>query len=324
MMNRSSSEWAFQRFLQEAHNTTTTNNNNNNAASNSSPPPSSSFSASACVRGVPGALPAERHDDCAVEIKDHQPQLHRQNENPNPTMSINLTPPNVPVDSEEYQAFLKSRLKLACAAVALTRDDLRRIQLLQNELINPMKDFLSSQKIPASNEPCDLNPCCSVAKGAGKRFVNVNVCLLDTFLVEGCLPVMSKNHGEYTGWMSSRAQNAGRARREAQREYLIVPRTPGERGTKLLADAQRVAKGPSGQRPSQIDMVELRKVLLAKNLKMLTPRAGERSFEVRAVRRKASPWGGSRGKQALSYYDEAESQSGSKTVALGRQRAPPS
>lgn len=30
-------------------------------------------------------------------------------------------PPNVPVDSEDYQAYLKSRLDLACAAVALTR-----------------------------------------------------------------------------------------------------------------------------------------------------------------------------------------------------------
>ncbi|GFY81185.1 hypothetical protein Acr_01g0009940 [Actinidia rufa] len=163
MMNRSSSEWAFQRFLQEA-------NNNNNAASDSSPPPSSSLSASACGRGGPGASPAERHDDGAVEIKDHRSQLNRQNQNqnPNPTKSINLAPPNVPVDSEEFQAFLKSRLNLACAAVALTRDEPRRMRLLQNELTNLMKDFLSSQTIPASNEPCDLNPCCSVAKGAGK------------------------------------------------------------------------------------------------------------------------------------------------------------
>lgn len=30
-------------------------------------------------------------------------------------------PANVPVDSEDYQAYLKSRLDLACAAVALTR-----------------------------------------------------------------------------------------------------------------------------------------------------------------------------------------------------------
>ncbi|PSS19071.1 Light-inducible protein [Actinidia chinensis var. chinensis] len=75
-MNRSSSEWAFARFIQEA-----------NAASKPSPPPNAAV----------------------VDVKDqhHTASLH--------------PPPNVPVDSEEYQAFLKSRLNLACAAVALTR-----------------------------------------------------------------------------------------------------------------------------------------------------------------------------------------------------------
>lgn len=80
LMNRSSSEWAFQRFLQEA------------SASDPNPTPSSK-------------------NDVVVEVKDHDPP-------PSPQPS---GPPNVPIDSEEYQAFLKSRLNLACAAVALTR-----------------------------------------------------------------------------------------------------------------------------------------------------------------------------------------------------------
>ncbi|GFY90691.1 bZIP transcription factor family protein [Actinidia rufa] len=75
-MNRSSSEWAFEQFIQEANN-----------ASKPSPPP----------------------NDAVVAVKDQ----HR-------TASLH-PPPNVPVDSEEYQAFLKNRLNLACAAVALTR-----------------------------------------------------------------------------------------------------------------------------------------------------------------------------------------------------------
>lgn len=50
-----------------------------------------------------------------VEIKDVQPPIPI-----NPAAAA-ASPPNIPVDSEEYQAFLKTRLDLACAAVALTR-----------------------------------------------------------------------------------------------------------------------------------------------------------------------------------------------------------
>ncbi|KAI3668977.1 hypothetical protein L6452_40194 [Arctium lappa] len=119
MMNRSMSEWAFQRFLQEA----------------SAPPESSS----------------SRPND-VVEIKD-QDEVHDKNQ-PVATTTATLKnnesgrtagsvsggggagaaaattsfdasvvggPSNVPIDSEEYQAYLKNRLNLACAAVALTR-----------------------------------------------------------------------------------------------------------------------------------------------------------------------------------------------------------
>ncbi|XP_073277914.1 light-inducible protein CPRF2-like [Primulina huaijiensis] len=76
-MNRSPSEWAFQRFLQES------------AAPDHT------------------AAPNPKEDD-VVEIKSNK--------------SLDGIPnPNIPVDSEEYQTFLKSRLELACAAVALTR-----------------------------------------------------------------------------------------------------------------------------------------------------------------------------------------------------------
>ncbi|XP_073045428.1 light-inducible protein CPRF2-like [Primulina eburnea] len=76
-INRSSSEWALQRFLQEA------------AAPDHM------------------AAPNPKEDD-VVEIKSNK--------------SLEWIPnANIPVDSEEYQSFLKSRLQLACAAVALTR-----------------------------------------------------------------------------------------------------------------------------------------------------------------------------------------------------------
>ncbi|CAM8979125.1 unnamed protein product [Rhodiola kirilowii] len=72
MMNRSSSEWAFQKFIEE--NTPTADDQ------------------------------SAKMEDEVLEIKDHR-----------------ATPPNVPIDSDEYQAFLKSRLDLACAAVAMSR-----------------------------------------------------------------------------------------------------------------------------------------------------------------------------------------------------------
>ncbi|CAA0816756.1 Basic leucine zipper 63 [Striga hermonthica] len=87
-MNRSSSEWAFQRFLQEA--------------------------------ASPDHDSAPLKTDAAVGIKGSN---HHYNGNQQPQVAAAAAgpPPNIPIDSEEYQAFLKSRLDLACAAVALTR-----------------------------------------------------------------------------------------------------------------------------------------------------------------------------------------------------------
>ena len=71
-------------------------------------------------------------------------------------------------------------------------------------------------------------------------------------------------------------------------------------------------------------MEELRQVLVAKNLQMPYRMESIRdmSSEVREVRREGLPRGGSKGKCSQLYYDEAKSQSDSRTVASGRQRAP--
>ncbi|GMG99610.1 hypothetical protein Nepgr_001450 [Nepenthes gracilis] len=108
-MNRSASEWAFQRFLQEA---------------DSSLSKTSSSSTSIAEIDI-------------VEIKDHHlhPQnlqsyheCHNHSDQPNnhiqsaaATTSLN-SGLNIPIDSEDYLAFLENRLNLACAAAAaLTR-----------------------------------------------------------------------------------------------------------------------------------------------------------------------------------------------------------
>ncbi|CAI9102648.1 OLC1v1000950C2 [Oldenlandia corymbosa var. corymbosa] len=126
MMNRSSSEWAFQRFLQEA-------SASNHSSSPPAPPASSANNLVTVKKDV-------------VEIKDQTSRDAKSVENDNSKGggdSNNLErqvgtksfggggggggggvpppQPNIPVDSEEYQAFLKSQLDLACAAFALTR-----------------------------------------------------------------------------------------------------------------------------------------------------------------------------------------------------------
>lgn len=82
-MNRSSSEWAFQRFLEEA----SISQNN----------PSRSLSS-----------PSSSLNEKPIEIKD-------------PPISDPSLNDNGPIDPEEYQQILKKRLDLACAAVALSR-----------------------------------------------------------------------------------------------------------------------------------------------------------------------------------------------------------
>ncbi|CAL0316602.1 unnamed protein product [Lupinus luteus] len=147
-MNRSASEWAFQRFLQEATSATLS-------------PSSSSV--------------ADRNDDVVfVETNSNQPKIDR-------TQSVEITPllkngavlangPDVPppgsFDSEEYQAFLKSKLDLACAAVAVVRGSLVKSQdeatfpdsgpqpLSNPSQVEPQPTFTGSG--PSGNDPPKL------------------------------------------------------------------------------------------------------------------------------------------------------------------------
>ncbi|KAL7157795.1 hypothetical protein ABFS83_02G101100 [Erythranthe nasuta] len=111
-MNRSSSEWAFQRFLQEAvlpDNTSTTTTTQQSSSLSKHPSQDD-------VVEIKG-----NHHFSAVGVNGTQRKLELAAGDPPP-------PPNIPVDSDEYQAFLKSRLELACAAVALTRGSSGKVQ----------------------------------------------------------------------------------------------------------------------------------------------------------------------------------------------------
>ncbi|KAJ6762925.1 BASIC LEUCINE ZIPPER 63 [Salix purpurea] len=109
-MNRSESEWAFERFLQEASAATLEDNTSSNSS-------------------------ADKTD--VVQIKDHG------NSNNNATSKCSFSngtcataassfgaPASFPVESDDYHAFLKSKLNLACAAVALTRVNFFLLSLL--------------------------------------------------------------------------------------------------------------------------------------------------------------------------------------------------
>ncbi|CAK7340967.1 unnamed protein product [Dovyalis caffra] len=114
-MNRSESEWAFQRFLQEASAATFDDNTSSNS-------------------------PADQTD--VVQIEDHcnsnnnaaSESCNNNNNNNFKGNAMSFTngscatvassfpaPANIPVESEDYHALLKSKLNLACAAVALSR-----------------------------------------------------------------------------------------------------------------------------------------------------------------------------------------------------------
>lgn len=103
-LNRSASEWAFQRFLEEG-------SPYSPSPSPTPPPPPHPFSSSSST--------AHHHDQNDVEeIK----MVNAHHYNPTHTHYNNMRPPNVTVDSDEYQAFLKTKLDLACAAVAMSRE----------------------------------------------------------------------------------------------------------------------------------------------------------------------------------------------------------
>ncbi|XP_061972107.1 light-inducible protein CPRF2-like [Populus nigra] len=120
-MNRSESEWALEKFLLEV-----------SAASVSSD--TNIAAPSALSQSSTSSIPPENGEDEVVEITKH-PNPHPQ------PLGRNLTNP---IDSDEYRAFLKSKLDRACTAVAMSRE---------SDVIKP-EDFsslLEDQRLAAGN-----------------------------------------------------------------------------------------------------------------------------------------------------------------------------
>nr|GMD40359.1 light-inducible protein CPRF2 [Ipomoea batatas] len=133
VMNRSSSEWAFQRFLQEASANSPAAVAVDQAAA--AAPPSSVAAASSATssshsqKSLPsdvveiqgGRLDANRSSDYGYKSSGNEVETVTATTTAKTTSFRSGAASDLPIDSEDYQAFLKKRLDLACAAVALTR-----------------------------------------------------------------------------------------------------------------------------------------------------------------------------------------------------------
>ncbi|KAJ4828613.1 hypothetical protein Tsubulata_004973 [Turnera subulata] len=123
-MNRSASQWALEQFLEEF------------TGSSSSSASSAASESTAKAAAAASVASSKLLDDDVMEVKkpqispsrpqphlqqQQQQQLHQQHPLPHPRPLLDRGNPSVPADSDEYRAFLKSKLDLACAAVAMSR-----------------------------------------------------------------------------------------------------------------------------------------------------------------------------------------------------------
>ncbi|XP_050224322.1 light-inducible protein CPRF2 [Mercurialis annua] len=120
-MNRSSSEWAFQRFLQEVNSVAASNSNS--TASNSDSSSNQSNSDTSVVVNVVEIKEDTSTSGMVSNAKggNNGVGIHSKPPHPPPAAAVDGPPSSIPVESEDYQAVLKSKLNLACAVVAQSR-----------------------------------------------------------------------------------------------------------------------------------------------------------------------------------------------------------
>ncbi|GAV75773.1 bZIP_1 domain-containing protein/bZIP_C domain-containing protein [Cephalotus follicularis] len=125
-MNRIPSEWAFQRFLQEVSVAAAAAVVVRSASADSSSSPGPRNESVVEIEEDQSQRVKNSSDSktTVVASNDNDHKIKDNNSNNDTaaaTASFGVVAPDIPVDSDEYQAFLKSKLNLACAAVALTR-----------------------------------------------------------------------------------------------------------------------------------------------------------------------------------------------------------
>lgn len=116
-MNRSASEWALERFLEEFSTPTTATATNHRSPAPVTAPMTVSSVASPSVASQSSTSKFPEGDDEVVEIKKPENRNHLQP----PSSDSSSAGPVLRIDSDQYHQFLKNQLDLACAAVALSR-----------------------------------------------------------------------------------------------------------------------------------------------------------------------------------------------------------
>ncbi|CAN6553921.1 unnamed protein product [Malus baccata var. baccata] len=178
-MNRSASEWAFEQFLDEFSTPAATPRQ---SVAEQFPV---SSAASCSVVSQSSTSKRDDVDEEVVEIKKpdrnrQQPPPQQLNHPPPPTV---LDPaPKAPVNSDQYHEFLKNRLDLACAAVALSRAssltpvDLGNLAENQSPVSKPSQlaptrslDKDSGNGLPMTQNEADASPLGVSASPAAQR-----------------------------------------------------------------------------------------------------------------------------------------------------------
>ncbi|GMJ01169.1 Arabidopsis thaliana basic leucine zipper 10 [Hibiscus trionum] len=146
-MNRSQSEWAFESFLEE-------------------------FS------GTGGAIPVSRSSESVIGPSVAEPQLSvsksedgdgdddvveiKRPGNQNHSSAPSALKPTVPIESDDVQAILKSKLEQACAVFALSRASAVKAEASsaqpEDQSLQSRSQVQGSSKIQGQGEP-DITPC---------------------------------------------------------------------------------------------------------------------------------------------------------------------
>ncbi|XP_038877555.1 light-inducible protein CPRF2-like [Benincasa hispida] len=154
-LNRSASEWSFRRFLQEAASV---------SDSSISPPPAS-----------PSAAEIRSN---AIEIKETGENLKQSWEKQSNRKGgfEKERKKSSGDDSDEYQAFLKSKLNLACAAVALCRGSFMKTQdSCASSTLAQSESQASASHLPSQFPPKGISFSPSVPKKAGILVSSANI-----------------------------------------------------------------------------------------------------------------------------------------------------
>ncbi|XP_047306891.1 light-inducible protein CPRF2-like [Impatiens glandulifera] len=264
-MNRSSSVWAFERFIRECNQNTS-----------GSSPPSSSFSATTAC-GADNSSSAKPQNN--ADARDLQPQPP----SPPPSSSMpsfhSTIPPSLQMDSEDYQAFLKSRLNLACAA-ALTRVSQGKIQAPAAGAENGVNASLTSQ---LDSPPISIGAGCGTSKALDKDASGtLGIPSLPTMQKRSVTPVKSLTSGSEQSDDDEADEDAETAENRDPSDAKRVRRMLSNRES--ARRSRRRKQAHLSDLETQASQLHVEKSSLLKNLTELSQKYNEAAVDNRVLK----------------------------------------